>query len=99
MGEACAYAQLQQILGFARLSRFEVAVRQENLSKYDSVTFGHGVPTINAAANLAKIRQTTAKKLRKSKNRHLILFLFNTIRQFDLPITHESYPNIHENID
>lgn len=65
MGEVCAYAQLQQILGFARLSRFEVAVRQENLSKYDSVTFRHGVPTINAAADLAKIHQTTAKKVKE----------------------------------
>lgn len=65
MGEACAYAQLQQILGFARLSRFEVAVRQENLSKYDSVTFGHNVPTINAVANLAKIPQNNCKYFEK----------------------------------
>ena len=34
MVEACAYAQLQQILGFARCFSCEVLIRLENLSRY-----------------------------------------------------------------
>ncbi len=38
MDEVCAYTQLQQCIGIARKISFEVAVRQESLSKYVFVT-------------------------------------------------------------
>lgn len=73
MDEVCAYAQLQQILGFARLSHFEVAVRQENLSKYDSVTFRHSMPTVKRRCKFSKNLLKNCKKVKKKQKRTRIL--------------------------